>query len=179
MGKEKTLIEERPEERLRERSLQEKYLTKDGREKPDPTPMEPPLGFKKQPSIMDQVAGMIRSERLRREAEALGLESLEESDDFDIGDDFDPRSPYEYNFDPAMSREDYAEQLLRNRERQAIAEGRRASPRAEDPLDATGDDLPPEPRPRHTRGAVEGEAPSPGERSFTKRPRPSAGGTDD
>lgn len=66
----------------------------------DPTPMAPPIGYKKSPSITEQIRSMIRGERLRQEAEAEGYESFEEADDFEIGDDFDPTSPYEEVFEP-------------------------------------------------------------------------------
>lgn len=66
---------------------------------PDPTPMAPPLGYRPQPSLRDQIREMILSERLRVEAEAAGAETFEEADDFEV-EDFDPHSPYEVNFDP-------------------------------------------------------------------------------
>lgn len=50
---------------------------------------------------------MVRSERLKLEVEAQGQETFDEADDFDIGDDFDPTSPYESDFDP-MAAEDRA-----------------------------------------------------------------------
>lgn len=65
----------------------------------DPTPIAPPIGYKKQPTIWEQQRAMIRSE-LSRQAEAQGFETFEESDDFDIGDDFDPHTPYEADFEP-------------------------------------------------------------------------------
>ena len=66
---------------------------------PDPVPMEPPLGYRRQPSLMEQVREMVRSEQLRREVESAGMETFEESEDFDV-EDYDPRSPWEENFDP-------------------------------------------------------------------------------
>jgi len=74
--------------------------TKDGREMVSGIPKAKPLGYKKHKTIQETIREMIRSEQLRREAEAAGLETLEEADDFEIGDDFDPTSPYEYSFDP-------------------------------------------------------------------------------
>lgn len=65
----------------------------------DPTPMAPPIGYKKQPSIWEQQRALIRQE-LSRHAESQGFESFEESDDFDVDDDFDPTTPYEADFDP-------------------------------------------------------------------------------
>lgn len=67
---------------------------------PDPDPMAPPLNFKRQPTIAEQMQAMVRSELLRREAEAAGMESFEESEDFEVGDN-EPFSPFEMQeFDP-------------------------------------------------------------------------------
>lgn len=71
-----------------------------GGELMDPLPIAPPLGYKKQPSLKDQIRAMVISEKLRVEAETAGYETFDEADDFDIGDDFDPRSPYEEIFEP-------------------------------------------------------------------------------
>lgn len=79
------------------------YLDELGREINDPTPMEPPLGYVRQPSLAEQIRDMVRGEKLRMEAEAAGMETFEESDDFDVGDDYDPHSPYENDFDPPLS----------------------------------------------------------------------------
>ena len=67
---------------------------------PDPDPLEPPIGYKRQPSLAEQIREMVRSERLRQEMDSAGVETFEESDDFDVGDDFDPTSPYEADFEP-------------------------------------------------------------------------------
>ena len=75
-------------------------LTPDGLEIPDPTPIAPPIGYVKQPSLVAQIRAMVRSEKLRLEAEAMGAETFEDADDFDVGDDFDPTSPYEADFEP-------------------------------------------------------------------------------
>lgn len=78
----------------------EHHLTESGYEVVDPTPVEPPIGYFKQPSMVEHIRAMIRAEELRKEAEAAGLETFEEADDFEIGDDYDPTSPYEESFDP-------------------------------------------------------------------------------
>lgn len=67
---------------------------------PDPRPLEPPVGYKKQPSMVEVVRNMVRSESLRQAALSRDAETFEEADDFDVGDDFDPTSPYEEIFDP-------------------------------------------------------------------------------
>lgn len=75
-------------------------LTDAGYEIADPTPLAPPVGYKKQPSMMENMRNMVRSEMLRREVEAAGFETFEEADDFAVGEDFDPHSPFEEQFDP-------------------------------------------------------------------------------
>lgn len=71
---------------------------------PDPVPVAPPVGYERPPSMIDTVRNMIRSEQLRREVEAAGFETFQEADDFDVGDDYDPSSPYEETFDPVAER---------------------------------------------------------------------------
>lgn len=82
-------------------------LDERGREVPDPEPMQPPVGYNRQPSLSEQMRAMILSERLAREAAEAGLETFEEADDFEIGDDFEEErhSPYEANFDPMTAHE--------------------------------------------------------------------------
>lgn len=63
-------------------------------ELPDPTPMAPPLGYKRSPSLAENMRAMIRGEMSRLAAER-GFESFEEADDFQIGDDYEPSSPHE------------------------------------------------------------------------------------
>lgn len=76
-------------------------LNENGHEMPDPTPIEPPLNYKRTPSLAEQIREQIRSERLAMELEGTGAETFEEADDFDIPDDpVDPSSPWEGNFDP-------------------------------------------------------------------------------
>jgi len=86
----------RPERRVKGAHLK---FDGEGREIMDPTPIAPPLGYKRSKSISEQIREMVRSEKLRQEAEAEGYESFEDADDFEIGD-FDPRSPYEEVFEP-------------------------------------------------------------------------------
>lgn len=73
-----------------------------GAEIPDPTPMQPPVGYNPQPSLAQQMRQMIIGENLRRAALESGAETFEEADDFEVGDDFEEErsSPYEANFDP-------------------------------------------------------------------------------
>ena len=90
-----------PEKVEQEMSRQDHYLTDAGYEVPDPTPMAPPVGYKRQPSMVDHIRQMVRSEHLRMHAAAQGFETFEESEDF--GEDDDDRLPataYEAVFDP-------------------------------------------------------------------------------
>lgn len=66
---------------------------------PDPTPIAPPVGYVRSPTIAEQIRTMVRSEQLRAVADASGMDTFEEADDFDIGDDYDPRSPWEEQFE--------------------------------------------------------------------------------
>lgn len=75
-------------------------LDPDGREIPDPIPMAPPVGFKRQPPLHELIREMVRSERLAQEAAQMDAGSFEEEDDFDVDDETDPSSPWEENFDP-------------------------------------------------------------------------------
>lgn len=65
-----------------------------GRELPDPTPVEIPVGFQRPESLQEQIKRLVRTE-LSAQAQAEGFESFEEADDFEVGDDYDPSSPHE------------------------------------------------------------------------------------
>lgn len=84
----------------REVPMAEGYFDQYGRERPSPLPIQPPIGYKKTPSLREQIRAMILSEKMREYALSQGAETFEEADDFDIGDDFDPTSPYEMQFEP-------------------------------------------------------------------------------
>lgn len=90
----------RSPEYFRAVSAQDLYLDPQGREILDPRPMAPPVGYTRQPTMVDIIRQQIRSHTLAAEAQAQGLESFEEADDFNVDDDFDPTSPYEEIFDP-------------------------------------------------------------------------------
>lgn len=65
----------------------------------DPTPMAPPIGYVKAPSMVDRMRQMIRQE-MSEAARNSGHESFEEAEDFDIDDEYDPASPWEMLFEP-------------------------------------------------------------------------------
>lgn len=77
-----------------EEKLSRIYLDRYGREIPDPTPVAPPVGYKKQPSMVDHVRALV-AHGLRERAEQMGYETWEEANDFDVGDDVEPETPYE------------------------------------------------------------------------------------
>lgn len=85
-----------------ELSVQSQYLDLHGRELPNPVPLAPPVNYKKQPTIAEQMRAMIR--QASYEAASAGAETEEEANDFDVGEDFDPTTPYEHDFDmdPAL-----------------------------------------------------------------------------
>lgn len=87
-------------EHVHRKSLQDYMHDQFGREVLSPVPVAPPVGYVKHVSLAEQIRSMVRSEALRFHAEQTGHETFEEADDFDIGDDFDPRSPYEVDFEP-------------------------------------------------------------------------------
>lgn len=97
--------------RSRQRLTPEQYLAKltarglhpDGSPILDPIPIAPPIGYKKAPSMVEIVRDMVRSEKLKQEAEAAGHESFEESEDFDVDDEpVQMRSRWENQFDPPL-----------------------------------------------------------------------------
>lgn len=61
-------------------------FTPDGKEIPDPTPIQIPAGFKRPESLIDQMRRLIRTD-VSQFAEQQGAESFEESNDFDMDDD--------------------------------------------------------------------------------------------
>ncbi|MEM2002687.1 MAG: hypothetical protein QXT77_08595, partial [Candidatus Methanomethylicaceae archaeon] len=80
------------------------FLTPEGREIVSSVPMAPPVGYKKQPSLVETIRMMVRQEKLAQELASQGFETFEEADDFYIeDDDFDDRHPYEAEFEPDAS----------------------------------------------------------------------------
>ena len=122
-------MERSNEDRKRARDV----LTETGAEVPDPTPMAPPVGYKRQPSMVEYIRDMVRSERLRAEVEAQGMESFEEADDFDVGDDYDPKSPYEAEFEPLHQVKDRATKARQEEEERVANEARSNERRPENP----------------------------------------------
>jgi len=84
--------------------LASKGLDANGHQIPDPVPIAPPIGYKRQPSMVEIVREAVRSEALRQAVAAAGHETFEEADDFDVGDDPElAHSPFENQFDPPIA----------------------------------------------------------------------------
>lgn len=80
-------------------------LDKQGHEVPDPTPVAVPAHFKRPPTLAEQVQRLVRRYS-EEQAEKDGFETLEESEDFDIGDDpEDPGTIFETFFDPVLGKD--------------------------------------------------------------------------
>lgn len=91
-------------------------LNERGHEILDPTPVAIPVGFKKPLSLEERMIRFIRSERVRAHLDQSGHETFEEADDFNVGEDFDPVSPYEEHFDHLQNYEnDKAARAARSR----------------------------------------------------------------
>lgn len=69
----------------------------------DPVPMEPPLGYRKSPTLSEQIAQQVRQMKLEllRGGDDQP-ETEEEADDFVVGDDFEPLSPHENDHIPSI-----------------------------------------------------------------------------
>lgn len=78
-------------------------LSDKGREIPNPIPHSPNVSNKRIVTERDRIRDIIRGEKLKAEMEASGNETFEEADDFEVGEDYDPSSPYEEIFDPAAA----------------------------------------------------------------------------
>lgn len=91
-----------------------------GQEIVDQTPVEVPAGLRRPETLTEKVRRMI-VEQTRVIAETQGRESFEEADDFDVGDDYDPRSPHELSLDqelePRLSRKQIDHELRIHQER--------------------------------------------------------------
>lgn len=74
-----------------------------GFELTDPTPMQPPLGYKKSLSLSEQIAQQVRIQSLRMLEDMRVEETEEEADDFNVGDDLEPFSPHEVENMPTLA----------------------------------------------------------------------------
>jgi hypothetical protein len=96
-------------------------LNEQGFEILDDTPVAVPVRLT-QPTMYEYVRKMIR-EQMSREAELHGQETFAESDDFEVGDDYDPRSPYEIDESVGMFEEQVPQKQPDPEPDQAVAGG--------------------------------------------------------
>lgn len=136
-----------------------------GREIPDPTPVEMPVGFRHPPSLNDEIQRLIRNE-LSQAAAAQGAETFEEADDFDVDDDDGvPFSEYEVTDMQAEVPRDFFEKRPKRNYRLEDD-----PPSTEAASDDDVEDQEPEPE------AEAPAAPIPAKPVVAKRGPPSAGG---
>lgn len=70
-------------------------------EDPDPRPFAPTVGVRPKETLEERMRRMIRDE-MSYVAEQQGMETFEESDDFDVDDEHDPASMYEIPWEPVF-----------------------------------------------------------------------------
>lgn len=87
-------------------------------EKLDTTPVAIPMKFKRPETLAEQVRNVLRGE-MSRYAENQGFETFEEADDFDVDDEYNPRSPHEMEIDQELEGYDW----VRNGGRDASESG--------------------------------------------------------
>lgn len=75
-------------------------LNERGHEILDDTPVAIPMRFTRPPTQLDEMRRLLRL--ASQEASDHGMETFEEADDFDIGDDYDPQSPWELSVDQEL-----------------------------------------------------------------------------
>jgi len=75
----------------------------EGGELGDPTPMEPPLGYKRSLSLSEQIAQQVRLQHLRILEDSAVHETEDDADDFEVGDDYEPLSKYENEHMPTLA----------------------------------------------------------------------------
>lgn len=85
------------QEKLKPEPVWTKKLNSAGQEVPDPRPRSIPVKVRRPPTRIEEFRKYLQMESLM--AASRGFETLEESDDFDVDDEFDPTSPYEEHFD--------------------------------------------------------------------------------
>lgn len=77
--------------------------TPEGFEITDPTPMQPPLGYKRSLSLAEQIAQQVRIAHLKILEDSAIHETEDDADDFEVGEDFEPFSKYENDHMPTLA----------------------------------------------------------------------------
>lgn len=83
-----------------------------GHEIVDPKPVAIPAGFQRPETLAEQVRRLVRTSKMSDD-DVLD-ETWEDAIDFDIGDDFDPKTPWETVYDEKLGREVTPEEFQRN-----------------------------------------------------------------
>jgi len=109
----------------------EKKFTENGEEIMDPTPVASAMKFKQRSQFSD-IRRYIANE-LSRQAAENDQETLQEADDFNVGDDFDPTSPYEEQFDPESGQSTFEAPFIQEKPVSQDESGNQADP----PVDKT------------------------------------------
>lgn len=139
-------------------------LDEHGHEIPDPTPLELPVGFKKQETVAQMVQRLVRRD-LSEYAERHGHETFEEADDFEIDDDPEPFTPYETDFDPVLGREltpaDFQDPEKREHIKGLYAEAERNAMRADALRDHIDELYRASRKPKTDQQGVQGTSPAP------------------
>lgn len=73
-------------------------LNDKGQEVLNDAPVTLPVRYQRGDNITERVQRMVE-ETISRRAEMAGLETLDDANDFDVGDDYDPRSEHEVDED--------------------------------------------------------------------------------
>lgn len=74
-------------------------FSEDNKEILNPTPMQPPLGYKPTPTLVEQIRQQVRMHKLLDDTEP---ETEEEADDFEIDEDPAPESRWENDMIPSI-----------------------------------------------------------------------------
>jgi len=89
-----------------------------GHEILNPTPMQPPLGYKKTPSLVEQIRLQVRQ---LKHLDDMEPETEEEADDFEIDDDPAPSSRWENDMVPSIKETRARIRALEEQERRYAA----------------------------------------------------------
>lgn len=95
-------------------SLSREGRRRDGKEYPNPVPLEPPIGYVDHVPLHEQIAAMVR---LQLSADSEEVETEDEANDFDVADDYDPSSPWELNFEPTVPWAEAVRQIVSEAEK--------------------------------------------------------------
>lgn len=105
-----------------------------GREILNPTPMQPPLGYKPSMSLAEQIRLQVRQ---LKSLDDMEPESEEEADDFEIEDDPQPVSRWENDTIPSIKETRHRLRALKEQERRfAVPPAAAEPPQAENPAPA-------------------------------------------